>query len=83
MLLGPVAVVGILAVIAVVGPGRVIHWLVSFLMPLAVVPLVMVGPISLLAREGGDLRQQGRPAPGEPQSTLPRRGALQFALVYD
>jgi hypothetical protein len=41
------------AVIAIVGPGRVFHWFVSFLVPMAIILLVVVGMIGLLAREGG------------------------------
>jgi hypothetical protein len=53
MLLGAIVVVGVLAAIFVVGPGRMFDWLVSFLLPLAVILLVVVGTIGLLAREGG------------------------------
>jgi hypothetical protein len=49
MLLGAFVV----AVIAIVRSGRVFHWLVSFLIPMAVILLVVVGTIGLLAREGG------------------------------
>jgi hypothetical protein len=53
MLLGAIAVVGGLAIAVVAGPGRMFDWLVSFLLPLAVILLVVVGTIGLLAREGG------------------------------
>ena len=64
MLLG--AFVFIVAVIAIAGPGRVFHWLVSFLIPMAVILLVVVGTIGLLAREGGkvlDSRDNPPPTP--------------------
>jgi hypothetical protein len=48
MLLG--GFVFVVAVIAIFGPGRVFHWLVSFLIPMAVILLVVVGTIGLLAR---------------------------------
>ena len=51
MLLG--AFVFVLALIAIVGPSRLLHWLVSFLIPMAVILLLVVGTIGLLAREGG------------------------------
>lgn len=53
MLLGAFVFVCVVAVIAIVGPGRVFHWLVSFLIPMAVILLVVIGTIGLLAREGG------------------------------
>ena len=53
MLLGAFVFVCVVAVIAIVGPGRVFHWLVSFLIPMVVILLVVVGTIGLLAREGG------------------------------
>jgi hypothetical protein len=53
MLLGAFVFVFAVAVLAIVGPGRVFHWLVSFLIPMAVILLVVVGTIGLLAREGG------------------------------
>ena len=37
MLLGAFAVVGLLAAIVVLGPGGVFHFLVSFLLPMAVI----------------------------------------------
>jgi hypothetical protein len=53
MLLGAFVFVFAVAVIAIVGPGRVFHWLVSFLIPMVVILLVLVGTIGLVAREGG------------------------------
>ncbi len=66
MLLGAFVFVCVVAVIAIVGPGRVFHWLVSFLIPMAVILLVVVGTIGLLAREGGkvlDSRDNPPPTP--------------------
>ena len=66
MLLGAFIFVCVVAVIAIVGPGRVFHWLVSFLIPMAVILLVVVGTIGLLAREGGkvlDSRDNPPPTP--------------------
>jgi hypothetical protein len=40
--LGAPLVVGVLAVIVVIGPGTVFHWLISFLIPLALVVLAVV-----------------------------------------
>ena len=53
MLLGAIAVVGVLAAIVVLGAGGLFHLLVSFLLPMALILLVVVGTIGLLAREGG------------------------------
>jgi hypothetical protein len=66
MVLGAFVLVFVVAVIAIVGPGRVFHWLVSFLIPMAVILLVLVGTIGLLAREGGkvlDSRDNPPPTP--------------------
>ena len=64
MLLGALVFVFVVAVIAIFGPGRVFHWLVSFLIPLAVILLVVVGTIGLLAREGGKvLDSRDNPTP--------------------
>ena len=53
MLLSAFVFVFAVAVIAIFGPGRVFHWLVSFLIPMVVILLVVVGTIGLVAREGG------------------------------
>jgi hypothetical protein len=50
MLLGSFAVVGVLAAIVVLGPGGVFHLLVSFLLPMAVILLVVVGTIGLMVQ---------------------------------
>jgi magnesium-transporting ATPase (P-type) len=72
MLLGALVFVFVVAVIAILGPGRVFHWLVSFLMPMAVILLVVVGTIGLLAREGGkvlDSRDNPPPTPTNSRSS--------------
>jgi magnesium-transporting ATPase (P-type) len=66
ILLGAFVFVFVIAVTAIFGPGRVFHWLVSFLIPMAVILLVVVGTIGLLAREGGkvlDSRDNLPPTP--------------------
>lgn len=68
MLLGAVVLVLVVAVIALVDPGRVFNWLVSFLIPMAVILLVVVGTIGLLAREGGKvLDNRDNPPPTNPR----------------
>jgi hypothetical protein len=52
MLLGAFVVVGVLAAIFVIGPGGVFHLLVSFLLPMAVILLVVVGTIGLMVQGG-------------------------------
>jgi magnesium-transporting ATPase (P-type) len=75
MLLGAFVFVFVVAVIAIFGPGRVFHWLVSFLIPMAVILLVVVGTIGLLAREGGkvlDSRDNPPPTPTNYSRVSPR-----------
>ena len=64
MLLGAIVVVGVLAAIFVVGPGGVFHFLFSFLLPMAVILLVVVGTIGLMVQGGAkvlDSRDQPPP----------------------
>ena len=75
MLLGACVFVFVVAVIAIFGPGRVFHWLVSFLIPMAMILLVVVGTIGLLAREGGkvlDSRDNPTPTPTNYSRASPR-----------
>jgi hypothetical protein len=75
MLLGAFVFVCVVAVIAIAGPGRVFHWLVSFLIPMAVILLVVVGTIGLLAREGGKvLDSRDNPPPTPTNSRASPRG---------
>ena len=63
MLIGAiVVVVGVLAAIVVVGLGGVFHFLFSFLLPMAVILLVVVGTIAL-AVQGGAKVLDGRDQP--------------------
>jgi hypothetical protein len=50
MLLGAIVVVGVLAAIFVVGPGGVFHFLFSFLLPMAVILIVVVVTIGLMVQ---------------------------------
>ena len=52
MLLGAIAVVGVLATTGVAGPGRLFDWLVSFLLPTAVILLLVVVVTLGLAVQG-------------------------------
>ena len=82
MLLGAFVFVCV-AVIAIVGPGRVFHWLVSFLIPMVVILLVVVGTIGLLAREGGKvLDSRDNPPPTPTNSRVSPRGAGFSNPVY-
>jgi hypothetical protein len=66
MLLSAIIVaVGVLAAIFVVGPGGVFHFLFSFLLPMALILLVVVGTIGLMV-QGGAKVFDGR---DEPPST--------------
>ena len=82
MLLGAIAVVGGFATIVVVGPGWVFHFLFSFLLPMAIVLLVIVGTIGLVAREGGKvLDSRDNPPPDKPQSILQRRRTVRGGVL--
>jgi magnesium-transporting ATPase (P-type) len=75
VVLGAFVCVFVVVVIAIFGPGRVFHWLVSFLIPMAVILLVVVGTIGLLAREGGkvlDSRDNPTPTPTNYSRASPR-----------
>jgi len=63
MLLGAIVIVGLLAAIVVVGPGGVFHFLFSFLLPMAVVLLVVVGTVVLAVQGGAKvLDERDRPS---------------------
>jgi hypothetical protein len=82
MLLGAIAVVGGLATIVVVGPGWVFHFLFSFLLPMAIVLLVIVGTIGLVAREGGKvLDSRDNPPRTNPRASS-RGGELSVAVYW-
>ena len=73
MLLGTFVVVGVLAAIVVLGPGGVFHLLVSFLLPMAVILLVVVRTIGL-AVQGGAKGLDGSDAPPSKNAGNPPRG---------
>src|SRR5919202_3625998 len=77
MLLGAiVVVVGVLAAIVVLGPGGVFHLLVSFLLPMALILLVMVGTIGLMVQGGAKVLDSRDEPPSENASSPPRSGSL-------
>jgi hypothetical protein len=82
MVIGVVAVVGVLAAIVVVGPGGVFHFLFSFLLPMAVGLLVVVGTIVLVAREGGKVLDSRDNPPQTNRRALPRGGELSVAVYW-
>jgi hypothetical protein len=73
MLLGAIVVVGVLAAIVVLGPGGVFHLLFSFLLPLAVILLVVVGTIGLMV-QGGAKVLDGSNAPPSKNAGRPPKG---------
>jgi hypothetical protein len=81
MILGAVVFVGVLAAIVAVGPGRVFHWIVSFLIPLVVILLVVVGTIGLLAHEGGKVFDSLE-NPLRTKSRVPTRDGKLSGAVY-
>ena len=82
MVLSAVAIVGVLAAIVVlVGPGEVFDFLFSFLLPMAVVLLVVVGTIGLVVREGGKvLDSRDNPPRTNPRASS--RGGELSVVVY-
>jgi magnesium-transporting ATPase (P-type) len=72
MLLGAFAVVGVLAAIVILGPGELFHLLVSFLLPMAVI-LLVVGTIGLTV-QGGAKVLDGRDEPPSKSASSPPRG---------
>jgi magnesium-transporting ATPase (P-type) len=71
MLLGAIVVVGVLAAIFVVGPGGVFHILFSFLLPMAVI-LLVVGTIGLVVQRGAKVLDGRDEPPSENASSHPR-----------
>src|SRR5512133_3099174 len=82
MLLGAIVVVGFLAAIFVIGPGGVFHFLFSFLLPMAVVLIVVVGTIGLVAREGGKVLDSTDDPPRTNLRRAPSRGGELSGAVY-
>src|SRR5215212_2168312 len=59
-----VVVVGVLAAIGIVGLGGLFHFLFSFLLPMAVILLVVVGTVGLAVQGGAQvLDDRDRPPP--------------------
>jgi magnesium-transporting ATPase (P-type) len=82
LLLGAIVVVGLLAAIVIVGPGGVFDWLVNFLLPMAVILLVVVGTIAL-AVQGGAKVLDGRDQPSSTNvRTRPRGGGLSKPVYW-
>jgi hypothetical protein len=81
MLLGAFVVVGFLAAIFVVGPGGVFHFLFSFLLPMALILLVVVGTIGFMV-QGGAKVLDGRDAPPSKNTGNPPRGEGLSNPVY-
>ncbi len=82
MLLGAIVVVGLLAAIVIVGPGGVFDWLVSFLLPMAVVLLVMVGTIALAVQGGAKVLDGRDQPPSTNVSNHPRGGSLSNPVYW-
>jgi len=82
MLLGAIVVVGVLAGIFVVGLGGVFHFLFSFLLPMALILLVVVGTIGL-AVQGGAKVLDSRDQPSSANvGHHPRGGALSNPVYW-
>ena len=82
MLLGAFAVVGVLAAIVVLGPGRVFHLLVSFLLPMALVLLVMVGTIALVVQGGAKVLDSRDQPPSPSVRNRPRGGGFSHPVYW-
>jgi magnesium-transporting ATPase (P-type) len=82
MLLGSFAVVGVLAAIVVLGPGGVFHLLVSFLLPIAVILLVVVGTIGLMVQGGAKVLDGSDTLPSKNSSSSPRGEGLSNPVYW-
>jgi hypothetical protein len=76
MLLGAFVVVGVLAAIVILGPGGVFHLLVSFLLPMAVILLVVVGTIGLMVQGGAKVLDGSDARPSKNASRPPKGEGL-------
>ena len=76
-----IVVVGVLAAIFVVGPGGVFHFLFSFLLPMAVILLVVVGTIGL-AVQGGAKVLDSRDQPSSTNVRNHPRGGVLSSPMY-
>ena len=81
VLLGAIVVVGLLAAIVVLGPDGVFDWLVNFLLPMAVILLVVVGTIAL-AVQGGAKVLDSRDQPSSTNVRNHPRGGVLSSPVY-
>ncbi len=80
--LGAIVIVGLLAAIVVVGPGGVFHLLVNFLLPMAVILLVLAGTIALTV-QGGAKVLDGRDHPSSTDvRNHPRGGSLSDPVYW-
>jgi magnesium-transporting ATPase (P-type) len=83
LLLGAIVVVGLLAAIVIVGPGGVFDWLVNFLLPLAVILLVVVGSIGLAVQGGAKvLDDRDQPSSSTNVRNRPRGGGLSNPVYW-
>src|SRR5215211_7030069 len=83
MLLGAIiVVVGVLTAIFVVGLGGVFHFLFSFLLPVALILLVVVGTISLAVQGGAKVLDSRDSPPSANVSNHPRGGTLSNPVYW-
>jgi magnesium-transporting ATPase (P-type) len=82
MLFGAIVVVGVLAAIFVIGPGGVFHFLFSFLLPTAVILLVVVGTIGLMVQGGAKVLDSRDEPPSKNASNPPQGEGLSNAVYW-
>jgi magnesium-transporting ATPase (P-type) len=82
MLLGAFVVVGVLAAIVVLGPGAVFHFLFSFLLPMALILLVVVGTIGLMVQGGAKVLDSSDEPPSENAANPPRGEGLSNPVYW-
>jgi hypothetical protein len=82
MLLGAIVVVGVLAAIFVVGPGGVFHFLFSFLLPMAVILIVVVVTIGLMVQGGARVLDSRDEPHSKNASNLPRGEGLSNPMYW-
>jgi hypothetical protein len=82
MLLVAIVVVGVLAAIFVIGPGGVFHLLVSFLLPMALILLVVVVTIGLMVQGGAKVLDGSDASPSKNASSPPRGEGLSNPVYW-
>jgi hypothetical protein len=71
-----------LGLAAVVGPGRAVHWSGTYLIPVVVILVVVVGTVGLLVREGGKVLDSRDQQPSTTFGALPQGEGFSRAVYW-